>query len=64
MVYRRFPHTRTERFGGLDLMPGRGGGVMVSAIDPIASMQAIDNDMLKGLAGQVRSMLEAVVAEI
>ncbi|MFM2281740.1 MAG: hypothetical protein RLZZ444_3971 [Pseudomonadota bacterium] len=63
MVYRRFPHTRTERFGALDLMPGR-GGVMGSAIDPVASMQAIDNDTLKGLAGQVRSMLEAVVAEI
>lgn len=41
-----------------------GGGIMVSAIDPVASMQAIDNDTLKGLAGRVRSMLEEVVAEI
>lgn len=41
-----------------------GGDIMVSAIDPVASMQAIDNDTLKGLAGRVRSMLEDVVAEI
>ena len=42
----------------------KGGGIMVSAIDPLASMQAIDNDRLKGLAGKVRSMLEQVVGEI
>lgn len=41
-----------------------GGSIMVSAIDPVASMQAIDNDTLKGLAGKVRSMLEDVVADI
>lgn len=41
-----------------------GGGIMVSAIDPVASMQAIDNDTLKGLAGKVRSMLEDVIEEI
>ena len=41
-----------------------GGDIMVSAIDPVASMQAIDNDTLKGLAGRVRSMLEEVVADI
>ncbi len=40
------------------------GGVEVSAIDPVASMQAIDNDGLKNVAGQVRDMLEAVVAEL
>lgn len=40
------------------------GGIMVSAIDPVASMQAIDNDALKGLAGKVRSMLDDVVADI
>ncbi|WP_297779680.1 DUF302 domain-containing protein [uncultured Roseovarius sp.] len=32
-------------------------GVEVSAIDPVASMQAIDNDDLKHVAGQVRDML-------
>ncbi|TAU26477.1 DUF302 domain-containing protein [Rhizobium ruizarguesonis] len=41
-----------------------GGNVMVSAIDPVASMQAIDNEMLTSLAGRVRSMLAQTVAEI
>ena len=41
-----------------------GGHVMVSAIDPLASMQAIDNDTLKQVAGSVRSMLEGVVGDI
>jgi uncharacterized protein (DUF302 family) len=41
-----------------------GGNVEVSAIDPLASMAAIDNDALKSVAGQVRQLLEAVVAKI
>jgi uncharacterized protein (DUF302 family) len=40
------------------------GGVQVSAIDPLASMQAIDNEALKSVAGQVREMLSEVVDEI
>lgn len=40
------------------------GGVQVSAIDPVSSMQAIDNDDLKAVAGQVREMLANVVQEI
>ena len=40
------------------------GGVQVSAIDPLASMQAIDNETLKSVAGQVRDMLTEVVGEI
>ncbi len=36
-------------------------GVEVSAIDPEASMSAIDNDELKRVAGQVRDMLAQVV---
>lgn len=40
------------------------GGVQVSAIDPLASMQAIDNEALKSVAGQVRDMLTEVVSEI
>lgn len=39
-------------------------GVEVSAIDPVASMQAIDNDDLKHVAGQVRDMLSKVVNQI
>ena len=41
-----------------------GGGVEVSAIDPVASMQAIDNAELIGVAGQVRDLLAKAVAEI
>jgi len=37
------------------------GGVAVSAIDPVASMQAIDNADLTRVAGQVRDMLADVV---
>lgn len=39
-------------------------GVEVSAIDPIASMQAIDNPGLHAVAGQVRDLLAKAVAEI
>ena len=38
------------------------GGVEVSAIDPVASMQAIDNPALAGIAGEVREALRGVVA--
>ena len=41
-----------------------GDGVEVSAIDPLASMEAIDNQRLKDVAGQVRDMLRDVVAAI
>jgi len=40
------------------------GGVQVSAIDPVASMQAIDNDELHAVAGQVREMLSEVINDI
>ena len=40
------------------------GGIQVSAVDPVSSMQAIDNDNLKSVAGQVREMLAKVVQEI
>lgn len=46
------------------ILRGVDGGVEVSAIDPLESMAAIDNTELKAVAGQVRDMLEAVVAEI
>ena len=38
--------------------------VEVNAIDPAASMAAIDNDDLKSVAGQVRQMMEKVVSNI
>lgn len=40
------------------------GGVEVSAIDPVASMAAIDNPALHAVAGQVRDLLAKVVAAI
>jgi uncharacterized protein (DUF302 family) len=40
------------------------GGVEVSAIDPVASMQAIDNAGLTRVAGQVRDMLADVVKNV
>ena len=40
------------------------GGVEVSAIDPVASMQAIDNPALHAVAGQVRDLLAKVVATL
>ena len=39
-------------------------GVMVSAIDPVASMQAIPNATLQDVAGKVREMLQDVVDAI
>jgi uncharacterized protein (DUF302 family) len=41
-----------------------GGEFMVSAIDPVASMQAIENVALKQVAGNVRAMLAQVIANI
>ena len=41
-----------------------GGKVEVSAVDPLASMQAIENDKLGAVATEVRGMLEKVVAAI
>ncbi len=40
------------------------GGVEVSAVDPVASMQAIDNPELSAVAGQVRDLLDKAVAAI
>lgn len=40
------------------------GGIEVSAIDPVASMQAIDNRELHAVAGQVRDLLAGAVAAI
>jgi len=40
------------------------GGVEVSAIDPVASMMAIENSDLKKVAGQVRELLGRAVESI
>lgn len=40
------------------------GQTEVAAIDPVASMQAIDNPELKRVAAQVRAKLEKVIAQL
>lgn len=40
------------------------GDIGVSAVDPVASMQAVANDSLTSVAGEVRKMLENVVRDI
>lgn len=40
------------------------GGVEVSAIDPVASMQAIDNAELQAVAGHVRALLAQAVQAV
>ena len=40
------------------------GQIEVAAIDPVASMQAIENSALKQAAAQVRAKLEKVIAEL
>ena len=37
------------------------GGTEISAIDPVASMQAIESNALHGVAGEVRDIMRAVV---
>lgn len=37
------------------------GKVEVSAVDPVASMQAVENDSLGDIAGQVREKLKKVI---
>jgi uncharacterized protein (DUF302 family) len=36
----------------------------IAAIDPVASMQAIDNPQLKGAAAKVQQMLQRVIADL
>lgn len=39
-------------------------GVEVAAVDPVASMQAIDNINLQGIADQVRAKLKATIEDL
>ena len=41
-----------------------GGGAEVSAIDPVASMQAIENPKLQEVAQQVRAKLKKVIDQV
>jgi uncharacterized protein (DUF302 family) len=41
-----------------------GGKTLVSAIDPIASMQAVENETLGGIAQQVKAKLKKVIESL
>ena len=41
-----------------------GGTVEISAVDPVASMSAIENPKLGAVAGKVRELLRQVVADV
>ena len=43
---------------------GADGKVQVSAVDPVASMAAIKNPALEGIAGEVRSLLKSMVESL
>ncbi len=40
------------------------GAIEVSAIDPVASMTAIDNDALQAVAGKVQGLLSQAISEL
>jgi uncharacterized protein (DUF302 family) len=40
------------------------GRVEVSAVDPVSSMQAVDNDDLKPIAAEVRNRLEKIIGRV
>ena len=42
----------------------KGDGIEVSVVDPVASMQAIENEALAGITNEVRQRLQAVVTRL
>jgi len=40
------------------------GTVEISAVDPLASMQVVENDDLKTIANQVKEMLSRVIQSV
>ena len=40
------------------------GQIEIAAVDPLASMQAVDNPGLADIAGEVQGMLREVIAEV
>jgi uncharacterized protein (DUF302 family) len=40
------------------------GLILVSAVDPVASMMAVDNPKLRSIAGEVSDLLKQVVADL
>lgn len=46
------------------ILPAVDGSVPVSAVGPVASMRAIDNEGLHAVVGQVRDLMARAVAAI
>ena len=46
------------------IVQGIGTGVEVAAIDPKASMMAVENPELEGVANQVQAKLKKVIASL
>jgi hypothetical protein len=38
--------------------------VEVAAVDPVASMMSVENNQLAGIAGEIKSKLERVIASL
>jgi uncharacterized protein (DUF302 family) len=43
---------------------GENGGIIVSAIDPLMSMQVVENEALNEIAGQVKEKLQRVIESV
>ncbi len=46
------------------VVQGLGAKTEIAAVDPVASMQAIDNAALGAIAGKVREALQAVIRDV
>ncbi|MDX2361257.1 MAG: DUF302 domain-containing protein [Crocinitomicaceae bacterium] len=46
------------------ILQEKGEGVEVSVVDPVASMQAIENPALEPIAGEVQAKLKAVIGAL
>jgi len=40
------------------------GKIEIAAVDPVASMKAVDNDKLGEIAGEIRAKLEKVIENV
>lgn len=58
------PHIGTMLPCNVIVQQAEDGKVEVSAVDPLASMQAIENEDLGGIATEVQGMLKDVIASL
>lgn len=58
------PHIGSMLPCNVIVQDGENGKTLVSAIDPVASMQAVQNESLGGVAKQVRTKLKKVIQSL